>query len=177
MLKMAEKPAKNVKPAVFLDRDGVLNIDSGYVYEISKFQWAEGALEAVKLLHLAGYYVFVVTNQSGIGRGLYSEVQFNELTHWIHEQVEIHGGLITATYFCPHHPTEGLGVYRKICLCRKPKTGMLKMAFENWPISKSESVLIGDKTSDLECAQNFGIRGILFEGGNLETFVKKRLGL
>jgi D-glycero-D-manno-heptose 1,7-bisphosphate phosphatase len=162
-----------MKPAAFLDRDGVLNMDVGYVHQIEQFVWMDGALDAIRHLHLAGYHVLVVTNQSGIGRGLYSEAQFLELTRWTHEQAAAHGGLIAQTYYCPHHPTEGRGSYRITCDCRKPGTGMLKQAERDWQIDHAGSFLIGDKETDLECAEAFGIKGLQFSGGNLAAFVRQ----
>lgn len=159
------------KPAAFLDRDGVLNVNHGYVHKPEDFEWIEGAPEAVKLLNDAGYLVVVVTNQSGIGRGYYDEAAFHALCAHIDEELRRVGAHIDATYFCPNHPEAGVGPYRTQCEDRKPAPGMLRRAKAKWNIRTEQSFLIGDKPSDMQAAQAFGIPGHLFTGGSLLEFV------
>lgn len=149
----------------FLDRDGVINIDRGYVSKQKDFEWVDGVFDAVQILRSSGFRIVVVTNQSGIGRGLYSEADFLKLTEWMLTQIELDDVL-----YCPHAPEAN-------CVGRKPRTGMFQTAERLFPLHKIESFLIGDKPSDLEAAFQFGIRGEFFEGGNLAEFVKKLLGL
>ena len=163
------------KPAAFLDRDGVLNVNHGYVHKPGDFEWIEGAPEAVKLLNDAGYLVVVVTNQSGIGRGYYDEAAFHALCAHIDKELARAGAHIDATYFCPNHPEAGLGPYRTLCEDRKPAPGMLRRAQAEWDIRTEQSFLIGDKPSDMQAAQAFGIPGHLFTGGNLLEFVRTLL--
>jgi D-glycero-D-manno-heptose 1,7-bisphosphate phosphatase len=171
----AAVPAWRKKPAVFLDRDGVLNVDKGYVYRPEDFEWVEGAPEAVKWLNDHGYLVIVVTNQAGIARGYYTEGDFLRLTEWANEELRLRGAHLDAVYYCPHHPTEGIGPYRCACCCRKPGPGLLQQALAEWDIDTTRSLMIGDKESDLQAADAVGVRGVLFSGGNLLDFVRQAL--
>lgn len=145
------------KPAALLDRDGVLNVDSGYVHTPDAFAWKPGAVEAVKWLNDSGYLVIVVTNQAGIARGYYSEEAFLAFSDWIAEQLRQRGAHIDASYYCPDHPEHGQGIYRRDSGCRKPQTGMLEAAARDWVFDPERSFLIGDKDSDLEAAERFGV--------------------
>ena len=147
--------------AVFLDRDGVLNVDRGYVHDPKHFELYPGVLGACKSLHESEYKLIVVTNQSGIGRGYYTTQKFLEFTSWIDNIFLAAGAPITATYYCPHHPEEGLGEYRKLCDCRKPAPGMLLRAIREHSIDPRNSLLVGDKISDLEAARGADVRGYL----------------
>ena len=160
-----------VRKAAFLDRDGVINVDRGYVFKIEDFEFMPGALEAIKLLNDCGRLVFVVTNQSGIGRGYYTESQFQELTTYMLGEIERTGGKIEKVYYCPHHP-EGSGAYRKDCDCRKPKPGMILAAAEDYNLDLDSCFLIGDKATDLAAAEEAGTRAYLFTGGRLDKFVQ-----
>ena len=122
--------------AAFLDRDGVINIDHAYVHRPEEFQFIDGALQACQRLVNAGYCLIVVTNQSGIGRGYYSEADFEKLCEWMKEQFAKAKAPITAIYYCPHHPTKALGAYRVTCNCRKPAPGMLLKAQVDYDIDK-----------------------------------------
>lgn len=161
-----------IKPAVFLDRDGVLNVDKGYVHRSEDFVWVEGAPEAVKWLNDRGYLVIVVTNQAGIARGYYTEEKFLYFMDWMNGELRRRGAHIDAFYYCPHHPTEGIEPYRRECRCRKPAPGLLEQALEDWPVDLERSFLIGDKESDLLAAQAAGIRGLLFTGRNIFKFIR-----
>lgn len=160
-----------LRPAVFFDRDGVLNVDVNYLYKIEDFCWIPGAKEAIKYYNVKGFYVFVVTNQSGVARGYYSEDDLHKLHQWMEADLAAIGAHIDAFYYCPHHTEGQIEQYKKNCDCRKPKPGLIFMAFKNWPIDKEQSLLIGDKPSDVEAALAAGIKGYLFPGGNLYDFV------
>lgn len=165
--------------AAFLDRDGVINVDHGYVHCSADFELYPGVLQASKALHEAGYKLIVVTNQAGIGRGYYTLAQFIEFTGWIERLFRDAGAPITATYHCPHHPEAGLGEYRKVCDCRKPAPGMLLRAIREHGINAGDSFLAGDKLSDVEAACAAGVRGYLLgkegEFGSLADLVETLL--
>ena len=159
--------------AVFFDRDGVLNVDVAYLYKIDDLKWIDGALEAVSYLTKQGYKIFIVTNQSGIARGYYTVEQMDELHTYMCRSIEQAGGKIEKIYFCPHHPEGKVAEYTGVCDCRKPKPGMLLKAMSEYAIDKEESFLIGDSKRDVEAAEAAGIKGYLFQGGNLLNFVKE----
>lgn len=145
------------KPAVFLDRDGVINHDHGYVHDEDHFQFIDGVFDACLTLQKMGYLLVVITNQSGIARGLFSEERFASLTQWMDWNFQDRGIELDGIYYCPHHPTQGVGEYRQDCNCRKPKAGMILEATQDLDIDLSRSVLVGDKTDDLLAAQAAGI--------------------
>ncbi len=164
-------PAFERKPALFLDRDGVLNEDDGYTHRPDQWHWKPGALEAIRWANDHNCYVFVITNQAGIAKGIYSETHFHEFTRWIHEEVRRHGAHIDATYYCPHHPTEGNPPYLLDCDCRKPNPGMLLQAMREWPVRRELSFFIGDKASDVEAGQRAEIPAMLYQNGDILEFV------
>lgn len=137
-----------MKKAIFLDRDGTLNIDHGYVHTIDRFEFIEGSIEALKELQQMGYCLILVTNQSGIARGYFTEEQFNQLTEWMDWSLEDRGVHLDGIYYCPHHP-DGLGEYRQSCNCRKPQAGMLLEAINDFKIEPQKSIMIGDKLDDI----------------------------
>jgi D-glycero-D-manno-heptose 1,7-bisphosphate phosphatase len=149
-------------PAAFLDRDGVLNVDHGYAFRPDQIEWVAGAPEAVRLLNEAGYIVIVVTNQSGVARGLYNEAAVRELHIHMQDILNTQGAHIDAFYYCPHHPEGTVKEFAVQCSCRKPGTGMLEQAAREWPIDRSRSFLIGDRDADMAAAAAFTIRGIRF---------------
>jgi D-glycero-D-manno-heptose 1,7-bisphosphate phosphatase len=159
------------RPAAFLDRDGVLNRDSGYVWRREDFIWLPGAQRAVKRLNEAGYWVFVVTNQSGIGRGLYKPEDVESLHRWMNDELKRGGAHIDAFYYCPHRPDA-----QQSCDCRKPAPGMLLRAMREWPVDRGLSFMIGDKEIDMAAAEAAGVRGLRFEGGDLDALVQSALG-
>lgn len=163
------------KPAVFLDRDGVLNVDRGYVHRAQDFAWLPGAPDAVRWLNNMGYLAIVVTNQAGIGRGYYGEEDFESLCAWMQTELEQQGAHIDAFYHCPHHPEFGLGAYRQTCTCRKPAPGMIVRAAREWDVDLRRSLMIGDKPSDLAAARAASVRGLLFRGGDLREQLEQAL--
>jgi D,D-heptose 1,7-bisphosphate phosphatase len=159
------------RPAVFFDRDGVLNHDSGYSFEASKLKWIDGAREAVKAVNDAGYFAFVVTNQSGVARGFYEENHVQILHRWMADDMAAIGAHIDAFEYCPDHPDGTIERYRRVSYRRKPAPGMITDLLGRFPVDAANSFLIGDKPSDLEAARAAGLRGHLFSSGNLEAFV------
>jgi D-glycero-D-manno-heptose 1,7-bisphosphate phosphatase len=153
-------PSSLKKPAVFLDRDGTLNEDKGYVYRKEDFNWLPGVKEAIKYLNDLGYLVIVVTNQAGIARGYYSEQQMHELHEFINKELAEIGAHIDAYYYCPHHPTEGKPPYLQDCDCRKPKPGLILRAAKDWDIDLEASIGIGDKDSDIQAFEGAGLKYI-----------------
>ncbi|WP_346353551.1 HAD family hydrolase [Azotosporobacter soli] len=162
------------KPAVFFDRDGVLNVDKGYLYQPDELVWIAGAREAIRYFNEHDYRVFVVTNQSGVARGYYTECDVQSLHEFMNEELQKIGAHIDAFYYCPHHPKAKLDVYRLDCECRKPLPGMIRRALGEWPVELQASLLVGDKVSDVEAAQAAGIKGLLFEGSDLYEFLQER---
>jgi D,D-heptose 1,7-bisphosphate phosphatase len=163
------------RPAVFFDRDGVLNHDSGYTFEAGKLQWIEGAREAVKAVNDAGCFAFVVTNQSGVARGFYEESHVHALHRWMADEMAAIGAHIDAFEYCPDHPDGTVERYRRVNDRRKPGPGMITDLLGRFPVNADASILIGDKPSDLEAARAAGLQGHLFPGGNLESFVRTHL--
>jgi len=159
------------KPCAFLDRDGVINEDREYVHTPGEFRFMPGMPEAIRILNDAGWLVVVVTNQAGIGRGIYSEAEFISFTAWIDERLAEMGAHVDATYHCPHHPTAGVGEYLTSCECRKPGPGMLLRAIAEWEPDVARSFLIGDMPTDLEAAEAAGVRGFAYRGGNVADLV------
>ena len=154
------------KPAIFLDRDGVINKDTGYVSQVDDFHFLPGAIEAMQLLKKKGYLLVVVTNQSGIARGYFTEDDFMNLTEWMDWSLADRGVDLDGIYFCPHHPTEGSSQYCKPCHCRKPGPDMILDAAKFLKIDLARSYMVGDKTSDLKAAVNAGVaHKILVETG------------
>lgn len=165
-----------LRPAAFLDRDGVLNEDTGFVHRPADFVWTAGAKEAVKALNERGYLVFVVTNQSGVARGHFGTDEVERLHAWIDAELRRSGAHVDAFYYCPHHPEAGDGPYTRACDCRKPEPGLLLRAMAAWPVDRAASFLIGDEERDLEAARRAGVRGVLFRGGSLLAAVRRIIG-
>jgi D-glycero-D-manno-heptose 1,7-bisphosphate phosphatase len=157
------------RPALFLDRDGVLNEDPGYVYRVEDFVWIPGAREAIAAFKAAGWWVFVVTNQSGVGRGYYTEADVAVLHAHMQAELARVGAGIDAYYHCPDHPQAEIEAYRHPDPPRrKPNPGMLLEAISQWPVDLTRSVMVGDKDADLEAGRRAGVAlGLKFGGGNL----------
>jgi D-glycero-D-manno-heptose 1,7-bisphosphate phosphatase len=143
--------------ALFLDRDGVVNEDSGYVHRAEQCLFVDGIFELVRTANTAGYIVAVVTNQAGIARGLYSEAQFHAFMRWMQEEFLLKGARLDHIYHCPHHPEAGLGKLRQICHCRKPEPGLLERARAELSLNMNDSILVGDKESDIEAGHRAGV--------------------
>ncbi len=151
--------------AIFLDRDGTINVDKGYVYKVEDLEFVEKAVEGLKLLQKSEYQLIIITGQSGIGRGKYLEEDYHKFMDHMYLQLVRHNILIDGEYFCPHHPENGIGEYKVDCECRKPKIGMLEKAAREFDIDLNESWVIGDKTDDIEMGRRAGCRTILVKTG------------
>lgn len=173
-------PSKQSNKAIFLDRDGVINVDVGYVAEIDDFKFIDGVIQALIKAKQKGYLLVVITNQSGIARGYFSKEHFLTLTQWMDWSLADRGVDLDGIYYCPHHETKGIGDYKLACNCRKPKPGMLLDAIGELGIDVTQSILIGDKISDLQAGITAGVKSnylvrtgkaITIEGRALATAV------
>lgn len=147
----------NLRPALFLDRDGVINIDHGYVHKKEDFTFFEGIFDICLTAKRLGYLIFVITNQAGIGRGYYTERDFLKLTEWMCGVFYNKGIVIDKVYFCPSHPEHGIGRYRVDSIYRKPRPGMIFQAAEEFRLDLSKSVLVGDKETDIQAGIAAGV--------------------
>jgi D-glycero-D-manno-heptose 1,7-bisphosphate phosphatase len=167
-----EVPGRLVRPAAFLDRDGVLNVDAGYTHRPEDLSWIPGAREAILDLNEAGHLVLVTTNQAGIARGYYNEAQMAAFHAHMQDDLAEIGAHIDAFYFCPFHEEAATPAYRVADHPdRKPNPGMILRAMREWPVDPTRSFLIGDRASDIDAARRAGLPGMLFEGGDLRHFV------
>lgn len=146
-----------LRKALFLDRDGVINVNHGYVHTPEQTEWIPGIFELCARARDAGYLLVVVTNQAGIARGYYSEQEFLAYTRWMHNQFIAKGVPLAATYYCPHHPDAGVDAFRIACACRKPQPGMLLAAAQDLCLSLPDSVMIGDMPTDHEASIRAGV--------------------
>jgi D-glycero-D-manno-heptose 1,7-bisphosphate phosphatase len=158
------------RPALFLDRDGVINLDRHYVFRREDFEWVDGAQTVIRRFNDMGWWVFVVTNQSGIARGYYTEEKMQALHDWMSAELGAAGAHIDRIYHCPFHADGTIPRYTRDSYDRKPKPGMLIRAMTDFPVIKERSLLIGDKQADLDAARAAGVRGFLFTGGDLAAF-------
>ncbi|MBR0558846.1 D-glycero-alpha-D-manno-heptose-1,7-bisphosphate 7-phosphatase [Neokomagataea anthophila] len=164
--------ARVQQAAVFLDRDGVLNVDTGYPHLIEHFQPIPGAVEAVATLNALGYRVIVVSNQSGVARGYFSEDAVRDFNRHLQYYYAERGARIDAFYYCPFHPQATIERYRCDHDERKPRPGMIERALKEHALDRARSFMVGDKESDIQAAQAANIKGFLFENGNLWDFLR-----
>ncbi len=167
-----ELPRRLARPALFLDRDGVCNIDHGWVGTRDRFEWVPGAKAAIRLAHASGWHVFVVTNQSGVARGLYDEAAVQGLHRWMLDEVLHSGGTIDDVRYCPFHPEATVAAYRRSSSWRKPAPGMILDLLRAWDLDPGRCVLVGDQATDMAAAAAAGVAGHLFPGGDLAAFVR-----
>jgi D-glycero-D-manno-heptose 1,7-bisphosphate phosphatase len=155
--------------AIFLDRDGVINVEKNYVHRVEDFEFIEGVFELCALVQRLNFRILIITNQAGIGRGYYTTDDFDRLTEWMLAQFRARGICIEKVYYCPDHPVAGVGEYRKNSFERKPNPGMILKAKDEFDLDLSKSILVGDKDSDLEAGRAAGVRWNLklSQGGNV----------
>jgi D-glycero-D-manno-heptose 1,7-bisphosphate phosphatase len=163
----------NLTPAIFLDRDNTLTIDEGYSFKIEKFEWVNGAPLALNAFHKAGIPVFIVTNQGGIGRGIFTVDDMHLFHQHLHKMARSVGGEIKDIAYCPHHPLAVTKALKTPCRCRKPEPGLLFDLANKWQIDLSQSVMIGDRSSDVEAGQRAGCHSYLFDGVDLNRLAEK----
>lgn len=168
-----ELPARRIRPAVFLDRDGVLNADDGYTFRPEDLRLLPGAANAVRWLNDHGFYVIVVSNQAGVARGYFTLADADKFNDALQNRLYASGAHVDCFYIAPYHPDGIVAPYAVDHQDRKPNPGMLLRAFADWPIDISRSFLIGDKHSDIEAAERAGIPGHLYAGSNLDAFVAR----
>jgi D-glycero-D-manno-heptose 1,7-bisphosphate phosphatase len=171
-----ELPVRLRRPALFLDRDGVINRDHGYIGSIDRFDWTDTAREAIRAASEAGWHVFVVTNQSGVARGLYDEAAVRHLLDWMADEARRAGGTIDDMRYCPYHPEASVAAYRRDSDWRKPAPGMLLDLIRTWGVDPAASVLVGDQPTDLQAAAAAGVAAHLFTGGDLHALVARIVG-
>ncbi|MBV9249690.1 MAG: HAD family hydrolase [Acetobacteraceae bacterium] len=167
-----ELPRMQPRPALFLDRDGVLNIDHGYVGTRERFEWTPGALDAIRHATASGWHVFVVTNQSGVARGYYDEAAVQQLLAWMADEARRAGGTIDDWRYCAYHPEGSVAAYCQVSDWRKPAPGMLLDVIHAWELDPARCIMVGDQASDMAAALAAGVQGHLFPGGNLLEFIQ-----
>ena len=171
-----ELPARLRRPALFLDRDGVLNRDHGWVGTRERWDWLPGAKDAVRAATDAGWHVMVATNQSGVARGHYSEDDVRGLHAWMEGELLAAGGTVDDLRYCPFHPEGAVPEYRRASACRKPAPGMLLDLIRAWGLDPTSCMMVGDNKRDIEAAHAAGMAGHLFSGGDVAAFVRPLLG-
>lgn len=163
-----------LRPAVFLDRDGVININHGYPHKVEDFAFMPDADKAIKLAHQMGHQIFVVTNQGGIGLGFFDIAALRLFHDHMLAEIANAGGQITDIAFCPHHPKSPDPDMRE-CECRKPKPGMILELAKKHQIDLERSIMIGDRVTDMDAAHSAGCHGFLYKGGSLLTVMNVAL--
>ena len=162
--------------ALFLDRDGLINIDHAYVYRQEDFDFVDGIFEVCRAAQAKDYELIVVTNQSGIGRGYYTEADFYVISDWMIDQFKQNGVLIKDVYFCPYHPTAAEGDYKKDMPCRKPHPGMLLDAANEHQIDLAQSIMFGDSVKDVEAGDAAGVKlSVLYDPNDKHQSIANRV--
>lgn len=153
-----------------MDRDGVLTEERGYIDSVEKLRIFPYAAECIRQIHMKGYYAIVVTNQSGVARGLFTEEVLQKMNEYLIQQTSV-----DAVYYCPHHPEGVVEQYRMVCCCRKPKTGMIQTACQKFDIDMENSYMVGDRAGDIAAGKSAGIRTILLESGYGSARLEKNI--
>lgn len=169
---MSASPASALRPAAFLDRDGVVNHDDGYMGTRERIRWIPNAAKAIRRLNDAGYLVFIFTNQSGVARGFFTEAELNMLHDWMLVELAALGARVDDVRYCPHHPAGSVEGYLEDHHWRKPAPGMILDLMAHWPVRRDGSFVIGDRSTDIEAAAAAELPGFLFTGGDLDAFVE-----
>lgn len=164
-------PKKELRPALFLDRDGVINVDREYVCRVEDFEFVDGAPDVIRAFNKKGWRVFVVTNQTGIAQGFYTEKDMHTIHAHMEAELAKHDAYLDHIYFCPYHDDAQIERYRLMSDLRKPRPGMLLQAMRDYPTCLKSSFMIGDKTTDMAAAKAAGIGSHFFQGDNLQTFI------
>ena len=168
-------PSSTPRPAVFFDRDGTINVDTGYTYRAEDLDFLPGAVAAVKRVNDLGWYGFLVTNQLGVARGYFAEDDVKAFHAHMQEQLRAAGAHFDDIRYCPHHPDGKVAAYARACDCRKPRAGMILDLMTSWPVVREKSLVVGNSHSDMGAARGAGLRGIRYDRGNLDELLAAHL--
>lgn len=161
-----------MRKAIFFDRDGVINRDFGYVGTVDRFEFLPQVCESLAKLKKMGYALVLVTNQSGIARGMYTVDDFNKVTEYMQDELKKHDAGFDGIYFCPHHPNATVSEFRCTCTCRKPKPDMILWARDEYDLDLSNSIFVGDHASDIAAAKNAKVGGLVLVGEHIASECK-----